>query len=235
MRPVGSQPPSVYWRRRLLVAASVVVLVILLVLTAKAVFSDGGGKPAAGGATGSHTTASAPAGSTGSSSTPSSAGGTSPNSAGLKTSPVQNQSSPVTGSTVKNTPVRAAKCLPAQLKVQAVVGQPTYKVGDEPVLTLQVTNAGPAPCVQDVGDPQIVLRVYNGASRVWGSHDCKTTPGVVEKTLPVGSPAGFSMTWSGLTAQPGCAGTRQRVGAGTYTLYATLAGINGKAAQFAIS
>jgi hypothetical protein len=53
--------------------------------------------------------------------------------------------------------------------------------------------------------------------------------------LPVGNPIGFSLTWSGLTAQPGCAGTRQRVGAGTYTLYAALAGVNGKAAQFTIS
>ena len=45
----------------------------------------------------------------------------------------------------------------------------------------------------------------------------------------------MSITWSGLTSQPKCAGTRQRVGAGTYTLYASLAGHEGTAAQFIIS
>jgi hypothetical protein len=119
--------------------------------------------------------------------------------------------------------------------VKAVVGKPRYAVGDQPVLTLQVTNTGSAPCVQNVADSQIVLRVYNGASRVWGSHDCQIEPGVDERTLEPDKPAGFSVVWSGLTSQPKCAGTRQRVGAGTYTLYAALSGHDGRATQFVIS
>lgn len=221
LHPVGSQPPSVYWRRRLLVAASVIVLVILVVLTAKAVFSGGGGTPSGQGGQSGGTTA----GGTSSTSTSPKPPSKTPSRTGATTS----------GKSTAASTAPPAKCLASQLQVQAVVAKPHYKVGDEPVLTLQVTNSGKAPCVQDVADPQIVLRVYNGASRVWGSHDCQTTPGVTEKTLPVGRPIGFSLTWSGLTAQPGCAGTRQRVGAGTYTLYAALAGVDGKAAQFTIS
>ncbi|MGH3264576.1 MAG: hypothetical protein ACRDNS_21565, partial [Trebonia sp.] len=129
----------------------------------------------------------------------------------------------------------APRCKPNQLDVQAVVGKPRYSVGDHPQLILQVTNRGPAPCVQNVADSQIVLRVYNGAARVWGSHDCLIEPGVDNRTLAVGHPAGFAITWSGLTSQPHCAGTRQRVGAGTYTLYASLSGHDGKAAQFTIA
>jgi hypothetical protein len=218
LHPVGSQPPSVYWRRRLLVAASVIMLLILLVLTVKAVFSGSGGTPSGQGG---HTPGKTTGQNTPTENTPTKT----PTSSGAKT----------TGKASSTATTPPAKCLASQLKVQAVVAKSQYKVGDEPVLTLQVTNSGTRPCVQDVADPQIVLRVYNGASRVWGSHDCQTTPGVTEKTLPVGKPIGFSLTWSGLTAQPGCASTRQRVGAGTYTVYATLAGVDGKAAQFTIS
>jgi hypothetical protein len=220
LHPVGSHTPSVYWRRRLLVLASVILLVILLALTLRAVFGDDKGKPSAADPNpGSTTPVTHPAspGTTNPSTQVSSTGGT----------------ASTTGGSTSSTP--PAKCTPAQLKVQAVVGKPTYQVGDKPVLTLQVTNSGPAPCAQNVADSQIVLRVYNGASRVWGSHDCQTEPGVDQRTLLVNKPVGFSIVWSGLTAQAGCTGTRQQVGAGTYTLYAALAGHDGKAAQFVIS
>jgi hypothetical protein len=125
-------------------------------------------------------------------------------------------------------------CTPTQLAVQAAVGQSTYHVGDKPVVMLQVTNTGATPCVQDLADKQIVLKVYNGESRVWGSHDCEIQPGTDERVLEVGRPVRVSITWSGLTSQPGCTGTRHRVGAGTYTLYGYLAGHQGKATQFSI-
>ncbi len=46
---------------------------------------------------------------------------------------------------------------------------------------------------------------------------------------------GVQITWSGLSSQPGCAGTRQRVGAGNYTLFPYLGGAQGTAAMFSIS
>jgi hypothetical protein len=97
-----------------------------------------------------------------------------------------------------------------------------------------VTNKSSSPCVVDLADPQIVLRVYNGESRVWGSHDCQVTPGTNDRTLMAGAAVKVSIIWSGLSSQPNCAGTRQRVGAGTYTLYASLAGHEGKSADFTI-
>lgn len=98
-----------------------------------------------------------------------------------------------------------------------------------------MTNTGTKPCVQDLADREVELRVYNGESRVWGSHDCKIEPGTNDRTLAVQTPVRVAITWSGLTSQPNCAGTRQRVGAGTYTLYAVLSGQTGKATQFSIS
>jgi hypothetical protein len=117
----------------------------------------------------------------------------------------------------------------------------TYAVGDKPKLMLQVTNTGKKACVQDLADEQIELRVYNGESRVWGSHDCKVLPGTNDVTLVPSAPVRVTIVWSGLSSRANSASTqaacgpRQAVGAGTYTLYAYLAGRPGQASQFAIS
>jgi hypothetical protein len=229
--PVGSQPPAVYWRRRLLMMAALVLVLVLLVLTANAVLGGGGGATPA--AAGPQTDAAKPASGHGHQTT----------TPAERTSGVADQTrtgSPAPAGTGKPSGSKSGAAAPAtctakQLSVKAVVGKTRYAIGDQPVLTLQVTNTGPAACVQNVADSQIVLRVYNGASRVWGSHDCQIEPGTDERTLEVGKPAGFSIVWSGLTSQPKCAGIRQRVGAGTYTLYASLSGHDGKATQFVIS
>jgi hypothetical protein len=122
-----------------------------------------------------------------------------------------------------------------QLKIEAAAQAATYKVGDEPVVMLQVTNVGAANCTTDLADPKIVLLIYNGAARVWGSHDCKIQPGTDVETLVVGVTVAKAIQWSGLSSQPACAGTRQRVGPGIYTLYAQLDGVQGTPAQFTIS
>jgi hypothetical protein len=98
-----------------------------------------------------------------------------------------------------------------------------------------VTNKGPAPCVTDLADQQIELRVFSGSARVWGSHDCAVEPGTSREMLPVGQQIRREIEWSGLSSQVGCAGIRQRVSAGSYTLFASLAGHQGKPAQFAFT
>ena len=102
------------------------------------------------------------------------------------------------------------------------------------MLSIVVKNTSATACVQDLADPQVVLRVYNGESRVWGSHDCKIEPGTNDQTLMPDRAVRVSIVWSGLSSQPGNCANRQQVGAGTYTLYASLAGREGTAAQFAI-
>lgn len=216
--PVGSQPPSVYWRRRLLLLGSLVLVVVLLALTIRAMGS--GGHPAASGK-GSATTASTQVDTS-----------TSPTTSASVTT---GNSPSSTGSSGAPSSAAAPPCATKDLSIAAVVGKPSYQVGDQPLLELQVTNVGPAPCVQDLADHAVELRVYNGESRVWGSHDCQIQPGTDNKTLAVQRPVQVAVTWSGLTSQPKCAGTRQRVGAGTYTLYAVLSGKTGTAQQFTIS
>lgn len=224
--PVGSRPPSVYWRRRIMLFGSLVLLVLLIVLTLRAV-AGGNGAPAANGSTTGSGAPTATSPSSGQST--SSQAGTTPGGSSAKPSPT-----PQSSGKPSSAAVAAARCRSADLGVQAVVAKKAYKVGDEPMVELEVTNTGATPCVQDLADRQIELKVYNGESRVWASHDCEIQAGTDDRTLAVNRPVRVSITWSGLTSQPKCAGTRQRVGAGTYTLYAVLSGKNGKATQFSI-
>jgi len=217
LHPIGSRPPAVYWRRGL---ALCVALLGLIGLTAW-VLRPGGDKSAA---------APSPT----HSSRQSSSSSTHPTTSGATTKH-PTTSAKATKSGGPSHSAAPAACTTAALKVAAVVGRSSYSVGDQPVVMLQVTNTGRAPCVQDLADSQVELRVYNGESRVWGSHDCSIQPGTSERMLAVGAPVRVSIVWSGLSSQPKCAGTRQRVGAGTYTLYALLSGHEGVAAQFAVS
>ena len=213
LHPIGSRPPAVYWRRRLLMVGAVLGMIVLTIWVLRPSADKGS---AAAPPTPAHPTSSV---STATTHTSKTSGHTSSSSKSPSRS---------------HTPV-VPRCTPAALKVAAAVGQSSYHVGDKPAVLLQVTNVGSAPCVQNLADSQVELRVYNGESRVWGSHDCTVKPGVSDNTLAVNRPVRVKVVWSGLSSQPKCAGTRQRVGAGTYTLYALLSGHEGTAAQFSIS
>ncbi len=233
LHPVGSHAPGVYWRRR---AALFGALAVLILLTAWVLRPGGGdGKPVAATPSSSE---SVPVPSS-SADGPSTAGSTSgPRSAagsGSGSGAGAAGSSGIRHGSAHATPSKPPQpCVASALTIAAVTGAPTYSVGAQPVVMLQVTNSGTSPCVQDLADAQIELRVYNGESRVWDSHDCQVQPGTDPRTLAGGQTVRVSVIWSGLSSQPGCTGTRQRVGAGQYTLYARLAGHDGSAAQFSI-
>jgi hypothetical protein len=219
--PVGPQTPSVYWRRRLVLLGAIGLLLVLLIMTVKIATSDGSEPTANGPRTPVvHSSPGRPV--THSSSTP---------PANQHTS----SSASTAASSSKSSSAAPQPCSAKDLDVAAVSSKPSYTIGEQPVLELQVTNTGAQPCVQDLADSQIELKVYNGESRVWGSHDCLIQPGTNLSTLEVATPVRIAITWSGLSSEPHCAGTRQRVGAGTYTLYALLSGHTGTAAQFTIS
>jgi hypothetical protein len=205
--PVGDLAPSVYWRRRLLILAALAlaVLSVYALLT-----SGGGGKPTADGGT----------------PTP----GTSSSSSSPRTSRSDTSSASV--SEAASTATAPKKCVASQLNVAAGTDAASYPVGAKPKVALLVTNEGPRPCVADLADKQIELRVYSGSARVWGSHDCVVQPGSSPQTLPVGQPIRRDIEWSGLSSQPGCASVRQRVPAGRYTLVALLGGKQGAPATF---
>jgi hypothetical protein len=208
LHPVGDLAPSVYWRRRILLVAAL----ILVLLTAYALAQS------SGGATGK----AAPAGSS-SSARPSS------------TVPATTSSSPSPTPTKSPSAVAVTSCTKTQLTLAAATDAKSYAIGDKPKLALVLTNKGPRPCSTDLADKQIELRVFSGSARVWGSHDCQIQPGTSVQTLPVGRPTRREIEWSGLSSQPSCAGVRQQVPAGNYTLFALLGGQQGSTAAFSFT
>ncbi|MFL6162885.1 MAG: hypothetical protein ACJ74U_11740 [Jatrophihabitantaceae bacterium] len=208
LHPIGDLAPSVYWRRRVLLLAAV----LLAGVTAYALFFRGGGASA-----------------------PTAGGSFSPSGqqSSVGTSATQSTSSSATS--VEQTTAEPQTCSPSQLAISAGSSAGSYPAGAQPTVAIVVTNRGPQPCVQDLSDTQIELRVYNGSARVWGSHDCLIQPGTAPATLPVGQPIRREIQWSGLSSQPACAGTRTRVGAGRYTLFAYLAGQQGSPSTFTLA
>jgi hypothetical protein len=207
LHPVGDLAPSVYWRRRLLLAAALV----LIVLSAYAIFNTGGSTTGTAARSGSPTT-TAPV-----------------SSSALGTT------SAAPSTSVTATSAAPANCTTAQLSISAATDAKSYVVGDKPMVALVVTNTGPQACVTDLADTQIELRVYSGSARIWGSHDCQVQPGSAKQTLPVDRPTRRQIEWSGLSSQPGCAGVRQRVPAGSYTVSAFLSNQRGKPASFSFT
>ena len=188
--------------------AVLLITVVLLVVSLYVLFGRGAGRPGA--------SALAPT------STPSTSAANHPTS----TTAARTAAPSTTGSN---------SCPGGTLKLVATTAAPSFKLGSQPVLALQVTNTGTKACVADLSDTQIELLVYNGESRVWGSHDCQVEPGTQLMTLNPHQAVRRSITWTGLSSQPQCAGTRQLVGAGTYTLHAKLSGVEGATATFSLT
>jgi hypothetical protein len=230
--PIGSLPPQIYWRRRIMLAGAVAAIALVVITIIALSGNSKAENTASTTSSSSHSSGPAPSHSSSSDSTTASSGSSS--SSGSSGAPDSAAGSSAASGASASQPALVA-CPAAQLTVTAASQAPNYQVGDQPVLILQVTNNGPGNCTQDLADSQVELRVYNGAARVWGSHDCVVQPGTAVRTLVAGTTIGVQITWSGLSSQPGCAGTRQRVGAGTYTLYPFLAGAQGTVAQFALS
>jgi hypothetical protein len=155
------------------------------------------------------------------------AGRKEPHASGHTTRPSSPQPSHVTST--------AVPCVPSVLGVAATTDAKQYRLNQRPELEIRVTNTGQAPCMANLSDSQIELLVYNGWSRVWGSHDCTVQPGNSPVTLAPQQTARRTISWSGTSSQPHCAGSRERVGMGSYTLRARFAGMDGRTATFTIA
>jgi len=239
LHPVGPLPASVYWRRRAVAFAAVVGLLLLFWAVLPGGGDGGGDRAAAVGspspsvpATGSDAADASvdPGGLTaspatndpgraadgdGSAASGSAAGGSAAGGSGTAPAPTSRQPAPQ--------PTTAPKpCPDAELRLVVSPAQPAYLVGQAPVLRLQVRNVGTVACTRDLGAALQEVLLYHGTTRLWSSNDCYPEGERDVEVMQPGVLHTFSVTWSGLSSQPRCAGTRIRVGAGTYALVARL-------------
>ncbi len=123
-------------------------------------------------------------------------------------------------------------CTNAALALTTTVGAPVYGVGQTPILGVTVRNAGPVACVRDLsGELQVFTAYDSKGSRIWSTADCFPGSGTDVRVLQPGESLQYNIKWSGTTSQPGCAGDRLRVEAGTYSIVARVGGAKATAAK----
>jgi len=241
LHPVGPLPAPVYWRRRALALAGVIAVLTLLGTT----LAGGDGTQAAGAPAGSGQPAASAGTATGSPVSPS------PSGTPTITPPPLEQSGPADGgpglgsgadpgteTTASPSPTpspdKPRPCPDSAIRLTVKTFAPAYRVGAMPVIALTVQNVSTATCTRDLGAAQQEVLLYAGATRLWSSNDCY--PGGlrdVQALLPR-ERATFSVTWSGLSSRPHCAGTRTRVGPGRYRLFGRLGTLRSAAATLTL-
>lgn len=141
-------------------------------------------------------------------------GGTSPTPATTKTPTATNAAEPDT----------VAACTPEQVTLTAVTDKGGYDAGEQPMLSMTITNIGAAPCTINAGTDAQEYIIASGSEQYWSSRDCQTNPVAAEVTLDPGvpkstTPFGWDRTRS---ATDTCASDRPAVAAGGASYHLTV-------------
>ncbi|MFI7527287.1 hypothetical protein [Nocardia salmonicida] len=217
LEPNGPLSPEIYWRRRAL-AIGVIVVALAIVIWLVTMVARGGDSSGADSAAASTTTSAESSAST-TSSAPSSASSSA-------------SATPSATTSAADQPA-AQPCSDQSLALKVTVGQPTYRVGDQPAFGTVITNISSVACARDLGaGPQFLVYTLDGQRRLWASNDCNQDDPAEMKTLKAGEQLSYKGTWFGTTSQPQCAGDRLQVPAGAYMVVAQLGAVRSAAEPF---
>ncbi|MFT4201217.1 hypothetical protein [Gordonia sp. (in: high G+C Gram-positive bacteria)] len=238
IEPQGPLPQEIYWRRRIVAGGGAVAFVgLVIALILSALPSQGDGKQVA--ATNS-TTPAAPAppknpqpapqgdaqagGQQGENqAAPQGDGSAAPQGEQASKAP-EGQAAAAQGdqgaqNNAAGEPVPAQNlCTDQSLSVVLYTDKPTYKVGDQPVFTLAVTNGGLTACTRDIGKSvqNVVVRSLDGTRTLWSARDCSPLRSVNNVEFQPGQQERDTINWSGTTSKPGCKTPREPIPPGAY-------------------
>lgn len=234
LEPTGPLPPEIYWRRRVFAIGILVVVLALVIWLVVSVLRGGdspGDTPAAAASSSSATSEPAPPPAEPTTAGRSSAAGSSSSEASTP------GAKPTSGAAPSSGVPAAGKCADHSLAVKVTVEQPTYQLGEEPVFGIVITNISSDACERDMGSgvQKVAVHTIDGEQQLWASTDCYAGTEPDMRTLEVGEQAAFTVTWSGATSQPECAGERVPVPAGAYTVVAELGSIQSSPEPFNIA
>ncbi|HWI32590.1 MAG TPA: hypothetical protein VNT50_13985 [Microbacterium sp.] len=80
----------------------------------------------------------------------------------------------------------AGPCVAAQMQVVAMTDKDTYAAGENPQLSIQLTNLGTSDCTLNVGTTTQVFTVSSGNDTWWRSTDCQSAPSDMVVLLAAG-------------------------------------------------
>jgi hypothetical protein len=179
------KPSAAVYRRRRLVVGGALLLVIALVV---------GGFALAGAFKGGSQQAS--------STQPSS---TVPASANPAASATPSASAPATASATPSPTASATPtCNQNLVTVTATTDKPAYGPGENPMLTLKVTNGGKVPCEVNIGTSQMEFLVTSGSDRIFSSKDCQASSEDLVKVIAPGASETANFPWNRNRSADGC-------------------------------
>ncbi len=133
-------------------------------------------------------------------------------------------------------PADGAPCAPEQISVEAVTDAAVYAAGEQPKLSVTITNTGSNSCVMNVGTRAQVFTITSGADTYWTSTHCQVDPVDAEVSIAPGTPVSSSepITWDRTRSSADtCGGERAAVPAGgaSYHLGVSVDGFESSASK----
>jgi hypothetical protein len=108
-------------------------------------------------------------------------------------------------------------CSPEKILVEAVTDKSSYEAGEQPQLSVTITNTGKNICVLIAGTAKQVFTITSGEEPYWTSTDCQVDAIDAEVSLTPGTPisSAVPIVWDRTRSSPGtCEGPRETVPAG---------------------
>ncbi|HEY8717512.1 hypothetical protein [Pengzhenrongella sp.] len=205
LRPVGPNPPRVYWIRRIVVTVVFLAVVAGLVFGVVWVVAFVGAR-AAGSPAADPPAAQAPA-----------------------------AAAAANDANANKAPAIPVDCKAADLELSLVTDAATYPAGANPVLTATITNTGSKACTVDGGDVKRVLVVRSGGDRIWASKDCATADTASKQLLLApGAREVAKVPWARDRSAKSCPSGLPAPKAGTYAATMTLLGVTTEPAAFTL-
>lgn len=186
------------YRRRRLVAGGALLLVIALVVGGFAI--AGAFKAGSEQASSTQSSSAAPSAPSASASPPAATP-----SASASATP---------SATPSPTPSATPACNPNLVTVAASTDKPAYGAGENPMLTLKVTNGGTVPCEVNIGTSQMEFLVTSGSDRIFSSKDCQASSEDLVKVIAPGASETANFPWSRTRSAEGCKAVAAAPGGG---------------------
>ncbi|HEY8752076.1 MAG TPA: hypothetical protein VIM40_00295 [Arthrobacter sp.] len=117
-------------------------------------------------------------------------------------------------STPTPTPTPTPTCNQNLVTVSASTDKAAYGPGENPLLSLKVTNGGTMPCEVDIGTSQMEFVVTSGADRIFSSKDCQANSEDLVKTIAPGASETANFPWARNRTLEGCSPIAAKPGGG---------------------
>ncbi len=92
------------------------------------------------------------------------------------------------GATTSGSPAAVGECAASAISLEAKTDKQGYQKGEQPLVSMVITNTGTTDCSFDVGTAAQEYRITSGSDQIWSSKDCQTDPASTIVTLAAGVP-----------------------------------------------